>query len=174
MTVELTPEAVEKMLEGVTPGPWRTFETGVYFDPNSGTWGGFDLRNSPNAESNARFIAWAREAVPALAAERDAIAARLAEVEAQKREMALQSLADLGQAQEAYEAQLAAEDENARLRAELAEARAVQGAAKVLLTEVPKCPDAAFVAGAQWGLSHFEVGSVVGAFLNAIAKGGQA
>lgn len=45
--------------------------------------------------------------------------------EAQNRELAMQSLAHLGQAQEAYEAQKKAEAERDRLAAELAEARAV-------------------------------------------------
>jgi len=46
----------------------------------------------------------------------EALAAKLAEVEEEKREMAMQSLAALGQAHDAYEAQLAAEAEVARLR----------------------------------------------------------
>jgi hypothetical protein len=49
----------------------------------------------------------------------DVLEKRAAEVEAEKREMVMQSLADLGQAQEAYEAQLAAEAEVARLRGAL-------------------------------------------------------
>jgi hypothetical protein len=46
----------------------------------------------------------------------EALAAKLAEVEAEKREMAMPSLADLGQALDVYEAKLAAEAEVARLR----------------------------------------------------------
>lgn len=53
---DITPENVARMLEGVTDRPWTDI-----------TW---DL-----CRRNARFIAWAREAVPALSA-------RLAEVEA--------------------------------------------------------------------------------------------
>ena len=83
---DLSPEAVAKMLEGVTPGPWI-----VEIDKR--TWGWVDvtgpsinvgaptratdlnLADEVIRKADARFIAWAREAVPALAA-------RLAEVEA--------------------------------------------------------------------------------------------
>lgn len=64
---------------------------------------------------------------PVLGRARDtlrALAARLAELEAEKREMAMQSLADLGQAQEAYEAQRAAEARAEAAEAALAEAQA--------------------------------------------------
>jgi len=59
----------------------------------------------------------------------------------------------------------------ADLAAEVARLRTAAGAAGVLLGEIPRCSDAAFDAGAQWGLSHFQVGSIVGAFLHAIAIG---
>ncbi len=140
MTQDLTPEAVAAMLEGVTPGPWKCCETTIHGQKYGGCWvegpdvddgderphgllipisgsqGAksyttrlVDIQGHDHNDANARFIAWAREAVPALAA-------KLAEVESDKREMVMQSLADLGQAQEAYEAQLAAEAEVARLR----------------------------------------------------------
>ena len=44
--------------------------------------------------------------------------ARIAELEAELREACMQSLADLGQAQDAYEAQKKAEGERGRLKAE--------------------------------------------------------
>ena len=59
---------------------------------------------------------------------------RAENAEAQNRELAMQSLADLGQAQEAYEAQNKAE-------AERDAALTVQGAAKVLLTDLTDALD---------------------------------
>lgn len=79
MTADITPENVARMLEGVTDGPWITEAQGVY--AKSGhqlvahlkdhEWG----RDWPTLERDRDFIAYAREAVPALAA-------RVAEVEA--------------------------------------------------------------------------------------------
>jgi hypothetical protein len=167
MTQDLTPEAVAAKLEGVTPGPWemRSFwYNGIggyeFLSHQTGrqelnhVFGCVFTAADDRSEPTARFIAWAREAVPALAADRDewkaraeaaeaklaeveaerdeatnqldsarhsvdVLEKRAAEVEAEKREMVMQSLADLGQAQEAYEAQLAAEAEVARLRGAL-------------------------------------------------------
>jgi hypothetical protein len=82
MTQDMTPEAVAKMLEGVTPGPWRLDgDFGVDSDAMHGyvanTGFGPDTEDSvAEASANARFIAWAREAVPAIAAERDEWKAR--------------------------------------------------------------------------------------------------
>ncbi len=82
--IDLSPEAVAKMLDGVTPGPWVAEAQGVY------AWDGRVLvaslkahewgRDWPTLERDRDFIAWAREAVPALAA-------RLAEVEAERDEL---------------------------------------------------------------------------------------
>ncbi len=84
---DISPENVARMLDGVTPGPWHAAgppwnqiiyssgENRVAFTAHSN---GLD---DDRDIATARFIAWAREAVPALAAERDALAARLAEVE---------------------------------------------------------------------------------------------
>jgi len=46
-----------------TPGPWKAVGTRVYF-PN--LQGGFDIRNCPNPEANARLIAAAPELLEAL------------------------------------------------------------------------------------------------------------
>ncbi len=46
-----------------TPGPWRAFETRVCF---ANMAGGFDIRNCPDAEANARLIAAAPELLEAL------------------------------------------------------------------------------------------------------------
>jgi hypothetical protein len=101
-----SPEAVARMLDGVTPGPWKCCETSIHGHKYGGCWvegpdvdddegrlrgllipisgsGGamsyttrlIDIQDHDHNDANARFIAWAREAVPALAA-------RLAEVEA--------------------------------------------------------------------------------------------
>lgn len=72
-------------------------------------------RSNPNLP---HIGTWATTRYPA-----DAVAYERAEkAKADKREMAMQSLADLGQAQEAYEAQLAAEATITQLRAALATA----------------------------------------------------
>jgi hypothetical protein len=137
---DISPENVARMLEGVTPGPWHaagppwnqiiysSSENRVAFTAHSN---GLD---DDRDLATARFIAYAREAVPALSArlaadakahEKEiaiwsenyaAIERKLAKVEASNRELAMQSLADLGQAQDAWEAQKAAEAENAKLR----------------------------------------------------------
>ena len=88
MTQDTSPEAVAKMLEGVTPGPLSVSSyaaaAGRGFYVMAGdrffaqTWWG----KQSEAEANARFIAWAREAVPALAAERDEWKARAEAAEA--------------------------------------------------------------------------------------------
>jgi hypothetical protein len=134
MTDKITPEAVERMLDGVSPAPWlprnmvhadgramTPEEIGEYVT-NSVKIGTQDqflfvmgqhddggdadichAGNGPRGPANTAFIAWAREAVPALAT-------RLAEVEA-----------DLGTAQE-----LIAILEGEQARAEAAEARAAE------------------------------------------------
>jgi hypothetical protein len=79
--IDTSPEAVARMLEGVTPGPWRLGPdeegdpaqciTADGFDIAT-AWGGYNA-----ADADAHFIAYAREAVPALAA-------RVAELEAER------------------------------------------------------------------------------------------
>jgi hypothetical protein len=90
MTVDITPENVAQMLEGVTDGPWKQDGRNSH-RINQGSGDGAKIaqasvfadwqppamkrRAYETCERNARFIAYAREAVPALAA-------RLAELEA--------------------------------------------------------------------------------------------
>jgi hypothetical protein len=133
---DTSPENVARMLDGVTPGPWKCCETTIHGIKYGGCWvegpavdegdgmprglpipisgsGGamsyttrlVDIQVHDHTDANARFIAYAREALPALAAERDALAedvstyqrmvldmtaenealdARLAEVEAER------------------------------------------------------------------------------------------
>jgi len=95
---DIAPENVALMLDGVTPGPWQ-----VFIDDSGGKWGGWPLSieatnfadkcivrpggqwpyewdagtSRAEAVANACFIAYAREAVPALAA-------RVAELEAEQ------------------------------------------------------------------------------------------
>jgi hypothetical protein len=115
---DISPEGVAKMLDGVTPGPWtaephENEDTAKYF------WyvvhGGIifeveDLsdnvlatavgsRTTDRHERNARFIAYAREAVPALST-------RLAEVEAE-RDSALRQLGRADRLAEAAETRVA-------------------------------------------------------------------
>ncbi len=87
-----SPEAIAALLDGVTDGPWVWKRAKIGGDCAIGPIGivmaeSFaDIRKAgecanDEAAANARFIAAARDLVPALAAERDALAARLAEVE---------------------------------------------------------------------------------------------
>ena len=133
---DTTTQAVTALLDGVTPGPWH-FDGQAW---NLIVWSSNENRVCFMAHSNgldddrdfatAAFIAAARDLVPALLAERDALAhdiarhvavaadlatdcedlrAQLAAAEARARESALDALAAYGQAAEAHEAQLAAE-----------------------------------------------------------------
>lgn len=80
--VRVVPEDVAKMMEGVTDAPWQQGEMvdGAVFN----WWLPPDHPEAMVCDNatpaNARFIAWAREAVPALAA-------RLAEVETAERDL---------------------------------------------------------------------------------------
>jgi hypothetical protein len=76
-TTDITPENLARMLEGVTPGPWKAHGSHIYgLDPARSLVG--QVLSWPTCgEHDISFIAWAREAVPALAA-------RLAEVEADR------------------------------------------------------------------------------------------
>jgi hypothetical protein len=143
MTADITPENVARMLEGVTPGPWKATCSIIHgkqyggfwvegpdeddgegnmcpaMIPISGSGGARSYTREVVAEqihdhndANARFIAWAREAVPALAA-------RLAEVEAERDGLLLAAHDN----HEADKRAAAAEAENARLAAELGELR---------------------------------------------------
>lgn len=83
MTVDTSTEAVTKLLDGVTPGPWdheweidgpkthTRIKAGAAIATTAQQCGRPHHRNA--ASSNARFIAAARDLVPALLAERDAL-----------------------------------------------------------------------------------------------------
>lgn len=76
--IDTSTEAIAAILEGVTPGPWRKsygFATQVASASS--------VICNAMLHENARFIAAARELVPALAAERDRLAAQLAEARAE-------------------------------------------------------------------------------------------
>lgn len=103
-TIDTSPEAIAALLDGVTPGPWNVcnYDAGdcTWYDHNGPCpsvqasedldcaivhWDGFKQKywsacNGDNRQiqANARFIAAARELVPALAAERDEARALLA------------------------------------------------------------------------------------------------
>lgn len=96
--IDTSPEAIAALLDGVTPGPWVEF-----ISDDGGKWSGWpvsiectsivdktiirpgghwpyewDAKTSCNeACANARFIAAARDLVPALAEERDRLRAQL-------------------------------------------------------------------------------------------------
>ena len=76
--VDTSTEAVTKLLDGVTSGPWSVDEGESYCDvvTDCGVSGeGFVI--CEYAYQNASFIAAARDMVPALLAERDALRAKL-------------------------------------------------------------------------------------------------
>lgn len=76
---DTTPAAIEALLKNVTPGPWEWAEhhNGLYGHSDECVIGvadyeGLFICNYYNrSEHNARFIAAARDLVPALAADRD-------------------------------------------------------------------------------------------------------
>jgi hypothetical protein len=90
--IDTSAEAVARMLDGVTPGPWTEHDKGKH--PNGFVAGAIeDYEHGPdkpvvayvvgmNVAGNRRFIAWSRDAVPALAVERDRLAAQLTEARA--------------------------------------------------------------------------------------------
>lgn len=100
MTIDTSREAVERLLDGVTPGPWKElsganhrimasymcinglsamFTLARIDNPDDAERGYTDDAYNPDtAEANTRFIAAARELVPALMAERDAALAEVA------------------------------------------------------------------------------------------------
>lgn len=83
-------DEAKKALEGVTPGPWGRVKSDVYPEGECDSWitigqQNFDavalivnehIKDDAELEANARFIAWAREGVPALLAEIAAMQAR--------------------------------------------------------------------------------------------------
>lgn len=100
-SIDTSNEAVERLLDGVTPGPWRmnTVITSCGVCHKIGPWPhkwrhGIEmsaciyddyppsLEGTDNMQANAGFIAAARDLVPALLKERDALRTRIDELEA--------------------------------------------------------------------------------------------
>lgn len=141
-----TPADVERLiaeakaaLEGVTDGPWKQGKEHPYRVSRQGTYiANCDPLhcNHPVTENNARFIAWARNNVPALIA-------ALRAMQAEKSELALDVLAASGQAQEAYEAQLAAEATVATLTAQVEAMRGALERRDALIDELCTSVDCA-------------------------------
>jgi hypothetical protein len=88
--IDISPEGVAAMLDGVTPGPWRIKDCESYGDRckmfYQEVWNDetdilvtteVTRAHNDGGQKNLRFIAWARDAVPALSA-------RLAEVEKER------------------------------------------------------------------------------------------
>jgi hypothetical protein len=79
MTTDTSTEAVERLLDGVTPGPWEwQTDTVIALDSRGYVIASTELcvHDEPEILANARLIAAARDLVPALLAERDAAIAR--------------------------------------------------------------------------------------------------
>lgn len=86
--IDTSTEAVERLLENVTPGPWFVGEEQCVDDKWSivTTSGGAILANvndRPARTANAHFIAAARDLVQALLKERDDLQVKLAEAQAE-------------------------------------------------------------------------------------------
>lgn len=130
---DTTTQAVTALLDGVTPGPWViTYEYGdKHMKGPEGQSLMCDMTYYPwtfSEQADWEFVAAARDLVPAILAERDALAAQLASAEARARESALEALSAYGQAADAHAAQLSAE-------AKLAVAVDAMGAVLVSLAE---------------------------------------
>jgi len=111
MTDLTSPDAVAKMMEGVTPGPWRcgaNRQTLIIHGDHGGriadTFQSYKMEYRDKA--NARFIAWTREAVPALSAkladvtaERDALTGILTRSSDQIRNLARAEAAEAAAAE---------------------------------------------------------------------------
>ena len=80
INIDTSTEAVERLLDGVTPGPWAVDSGSAYCDvvtehgvPDAD----FVICKHPSIK-DARFIAAARDLVPALLKERDEVRAAIA------------------------------------------------------------------------------------------------
>lgn len=83
--IDTSTEAVERLLDGVTPGPWNVdFVNSIY----AGNRKPYKILHSVVHDDDAHFIAAARDLVPALLKERDEARAALAEAEANALRMA--------------------------------------------------------------------------------------
>jgi hypothetical protein len=144
---------VKRMMEGVTPGPWSvcidddgnplsgrpSVQAPEYCDCAVVHWDGFvqeywrSARGDKEIQANARFIAWSRDAVPALAA-------RLAEVEAERDALAADG-AGVFWANKARELAIHQKDlaVRAEMRAEAAEAKVARltGALRAIAANKP-------------------------------------
>ena len=86
---DTTTQAVTALLDGVTPGPWAYNthrEVGPMHTGDDQAWGMIcdpvcEVNFSATHMGNTRFIAAARDLVPALLADRNALAAQLAAAE---------------------------------------------------------------------------------------------
>ena len=75
MTTDTSPERIAALLKSVTPGPWQAETWHVGSPSGIVVHGSAYITNDNESAANARFIAAARELVPAFAA-------RIAELEA--------------------------------------------------------------------------------------------
>lgn len=81
MTVDTSTEAVEKLLDGVTPGPWEAGDhgrveayRGLSYEDQADYW---EKIADVETDADQRFITAARDLVPALIAERDTLKAEV-------------------------------------------------------------------------------------------------
>lgn len=86
--VDISTAAVERLMDGVTDGPWVREAQGVYHSNGHGLVAHLKAhewqRDWPTLERDARFIAASRDLVPALLADRDLLAAEVARLTAER------------------------------------------------------------------------------------------
>jgi hypothetical protein len=105
MTTDTSTEAVERLLDGVTPGPWAwQTDTEIALDSRGYVIASTELsvHDEPEILANARFIAASRDLVPALLAERDAALARAERAEAALRRIEERTLERAAEVAEDY------------------------------------------------------------------------
>lgn len=79
---DVSTAAVERLMDGVTEGPWNIDRANVLFNGSPEMGSRSDLAKVIYHDEDVRFIAAARELVPALAADRDRWQARAEALEA--------------------------------------------------------------------------------------------
>jgi hypothetical protein len=76
--IDTSTEAVERLLDGVTPGPWKIDAANCIYagSPDAGTR--YDVARCVFFDGDASFTVAARDLVPALLKERDDLRAKMA------------------------------------------------------------------------------------------------
>lgn len=82
---DISTAAVERLLDGVTAGPWHVEDDwNVHCGSHSVMHGSIHVVSDAESEANANFTAASRDLVPALLADRDRLAAEVARLTAER------------------------------------------------------------------------------------------